>query len=274
MEIYVPASYYQQYDANYSLEYPGEGYGGWKKEPIPIDPGHTAIAIMHAWDNGDLPDAQPLYNVCEYIPRAKKILNGPIPEFLDWIRTSNVKHIHIGSFSEQGVEDLPGYRRTLALAGTEEATESVEPDDTLNKLRQLHTDKVLYGHNMNGVNACMKNRRFALDIADNEDVACTSWQLFCWCREHQISHLIYCGFAINACLMLSPCGMLDMIRRGVMCSILSDLTTGVENRESCRQELHKEYGLWAFSIWGGFVFESADLMRNLSNEEMKNKKLD
>ena len=31
------------------------------------------------------------------------------------------------------------------------------------------------------------------------------------------------------------------------------------NRESCREERHKAYGLWAFSLWGGFVFDQEDL---------------
>ena len=143
MEIFIPASYYQQYDADYSLEYPGEGYGGWKKESIPIDPEHTAFAIMHAWDNGALPEAQPIYNVCEYVPRAEKILRGPFPVFLEWVRNSRIKHIHIGSFSEQGVEQLPGYLRTFELAGAEDSLEKIESDESLLKLQTLHTDKVL-----------------------------------------------------------------------------------------------------------------------------------
>ena len=54
-----------------------------------------------------------------------------------------------------------------------------------------------------------------------------------------------------------------MSRRGVMCSVVRQLTTAVENRESCARERHKEYGLWAFSLWGGFVFEQEDLERGL-----------
>jgi len=46
-----------------------------------------------------------------------------------------------------------------------------------------------------------------------------------------------------------------------MCSIVRELTTAVENKESCRGEGHKEYGLWSFALWGGFVFEQADVER-------------
>ena len=103
--------------------------------------------------------------------------------------------------------------------------------------------------------------------ADQEDVACTSEQLFGLCREYGINHLIYTGFAVNACLTMSPCGMYDMMRYGCMCSIIRDLTTAVENRESCAQQTHKEYGLWAFSLWGGFVFDQSDIEQELLTEK-------
>ena len=47
MEKIVPAWYYQQFDADYNLEFPGS-YGGWKKADLPINPERTAI-LMHAW---------------------------------------------------------------------------------------------------------------------------------------------------------------------------------------------------------------------------------
>lgn len=46
--INVPAHYYQQFDADYSLDVPGEGYGGWKKAELEIALNHTAVVVMHA----------------------------------------------------------------------------------------------------------------------------------------------------------------------------------------------------------------------------------
>ena len=83
------------------------------------------------------------------------------------------------------------------------------------------------------------------------------------CKAKGINHLIYTGFCVNACLTMSPCGMYDMSRRGVICSVVRDLTTAVENRESARTESNKAYGLWAFSLWGGFVFDQADVENEL-----------
>ncbi|MDY3070673.1 MAG: hypothetical protein SOW68_00190, partial [Eubacteriales bacterium] len=63
---------------------------------------------------------------------------------------------------------------------------------------------------------------------------------------------------------MSPCGFFDMSRRGILCSIVRDLTTAVENRESCAAESHKEYGRWAYALWGGFVFDSGELSAALN----------
>ena len=60
--------------------------------------------------------------------------------------------------------------------------------------------------------------------------------------------------------MLSPCGCLDMTRRGLVCSIVGDLTTAVENKESCETQRNREYGLWQFAVQGGYVFLSDSLV--------------
>lgn len=45
----IIANYYQQFPADYSLEVPGEGYGGWKRAEIDLDIDGTALVVMHAW---------------------------------------------------------------------------------------------------------------------------------------------------------------------------------------------------------------------------------
>ena len=40
--VKLPASYYQQFDADYTRDVPAEGYGGWKSAEIELSPKHTA----------------------------------------------------------------------------------------------------------------------------------------------------------------------------------------------------------------------------------------
>lgn len=259
----VDAWTYRQHDADYTLPYPGEGYTGWTKRSIPIDPAHTAIVVMHAWDVGTLEQVPAQYKVCEYIPRSNEIMQDRFPAFLEKVRAAGFNLIHIGSRSEKSIELLPGYQRVNQKYGLGPVPETVASDPVLDELRRIRTDAA-YGDNLAGVNqARIQYRDFGIMPPDDEDVACTSHQLFELCKERGINHLIYTGFAVNACLTLSPCGWLDMTRHGILCSIIRELTTAVENKESCRGEQHKEYGLWSYAIWGGFVFDQIDIENQL-----------
>jgi len=258
MEKIIPAWVYRQYDADYTLEHPGQGYEGWKKINIPINPEHTAIVVMHAWDNGT-PETHPaLHRVCEYMSRGKQIIDEKFPDFLAKVRAKGFNIIHVGSLSEYSLEKLPGYIRTKELCPVKPFPH-VDVDETIVKLRQIHTQEAMYGHNTEEVNRLCSVRDFAIMPPDDEDVACTSEQLYTLCKKRGINHLIYTGFAVNMCLTASPCGIVDMGRYGMMRSVIRDLTTGVENKESCAEERHKEYGLWYYSILGGFVFEQKDV---------------
>ena len=92
----------------------------------------------------------------------------------------------------------------------------------------------------------------------------TANQLDALCREADVSHLIYAGFAVNWCLLMSPAGMLDMSRRGYLCSALRQAVTAVENRESARTEAHKEEALWRVSLAFGYVFAVDPLLAALA----------
>ena len=93
-----------------------------------------------------------------------------------------------------------------------------------------------------------------------EGIAENSQQLAALCREAGVNHLIYAGFAINWCLLLSPGGMAEMSQRGVMCSALRQAVTAVENRETARNELCKEIALWRVALAFGFVFDVEDFV--------------
>ena len=261
MKQNVEAWIYRQYDADLSLDFPGEGYTGWIRRPIPIQWEKTAVVVMHAWDVGTPEQVPAQYRVCEYVPRSTEIIQNHFPAFLEAVRESGVKLIHVGSRTETSLEALPGYRRTVEKYGIDpEPLPRVEPDESWKVLQEIRASEGFPGtHNEEGVDLSRQMRDFAILPREDEDVVATTHQMFSLCRDLGINHLIYTGFAVNACLTMSPCGMLDMSRRGVICSIVRDLTTAVENRESCRQQRHKAYGLWAFSLWGGFVFDQKEL---------------
>jgi hypothetical protein len=94
----------------------------------------------------------------------------------------------------------------------------------------------------------------------DEWIAESSWQLAAVCRHLGVDHLIYTGFAIDACLLCSPGGMTDMSRRGALCSVVRDAVTAVECKESAAAQQHKETGLWRVGTMLGLVFESQDLI--------------
>jgi hypothetical protein len=96
-----------------------------------------------------------------------------------------------------------------------------------------------------------------------EPIAENGRQLAAECQREGINHLIYAGFAINWCLLLSPGGMAEMSRYGLLCSAIRQAVTAVENRESARGELHKEEGLWRTSLSFGFVYNFQDIIAAL-----------
>jgi hypothetical protein len=104
----------------------------------------------------------------------------------------------------------------------------------------------------------------ARPLAD-EGIAATSNQLFALCQEAGVNHLVYAGFAINWCLLLSGGGMADMqIRRRLICSAFRQGVTAVENKETARRELLKEEGLWRVSANFGFVFDVDDFITDIN----------
>jgi hypothetical protein len=254
----LPAHFYQQFDADFSLDVPGEGYGGWQCEEIEISREHTAVVVMHAWDAGTREEFPGWHRAVEYIPRSYAIAETVFPKLLGAVRESGMKLFHVvggGAY----YKEYPGYKRAVAIAGPPPPPlEQITPDPVLERLRQFRADRVFVGkHNQEDVQRGIKQMTFlkqAMPQGD-EGIAENGHQLFALCKEAGINHLIYAGFAINWCLLLSPGGMADMSGRGVMCSAFRQAVTAVENKETARQELCKELGLWRVALAYGFVFD-------------------
>src|SRR5581483_280898 len=141
----LPADYYQQFDADFSRDVPGEGYGGWKRTEIEIAAEHTAVVVLHAWDCGTREQYPGTHRACEYIPRSYHICQTVFPPLLEAVRRSPLKLFHVVS-TDSYCRDHPGYQRTVRLAGPEpEPPPSIGTDPVTQRLRQFRSDHVFPG---------------------------------------------------------------------------------------------------------------------------------
>lgn len=272
--------YYQHHDADHSLDVPAEAFGGWKTGEVDIDLSHTALVVMHAWDPGTLETHSAWWRTVEYLPRAKKILEEEFPPLLTAVRNSPMKVFHVWSGREKSYKPLDIGHRSSSI---EHRASMPEASDTNNNavssrrsqdlprrglLSAWRQNHVFVGeHNIVEVNRCLDD----LDIAPQakphpgEGVAIDGDQLFALCQENGIDHLIYVGFAINWCLLMSPGGMVDMSRHGIICSTIPEAVTAVENKETAREEREKQQALWRVSLEFGFVFPNRELVAVVKN---------
>ncbi|MCX5659143.1 MAG: hypothetical protein NTW19_05395 [Planctomycetota bacterium] len=256
--------YYQQFDADLKLDVPGEGYGGWKTEQLTFDRDHTALVIMHAWDCGTPEQFPGWYRCVEYIPRATRISQTVFPPILKAARDTKFPVYHVVGGGDV-YKKMPGFQRAVGLSKPSLRPAGVKIDDPLmNKIGQWRGENVFVGkHNLDDVNRGFKDLQFLKEAVPQgeEGIAEDADQLTGLCQADGINHLIYIGFAINWCLLLSPGGMHDMTRRGVMCSAIRQAVTAVENKETARQEISKETGLWRVALAFGFVFDDSEFIR-------------
>jgi hypothetical protein len=261
--IRLPANYYQQFDADPARDVPGEGYGGWKRAEVELARAHTAVVVMHAWDCGTREQFPGWYRAVEYIPRANAICEHVFPTLLQAVREQGLRLFHVVGGGDY-YKRYPGYQRTRALAGAAPPPlEQIEADESLKRLRRFRSEHVFVGRKNEHDVKCGTAR---LDFTPQakpraeEPIAEDTHQLLALCRHSGVNHLIYAGFAINWCLLMSPGGMLDLSRHGVMCSALRQAVTAVENKETARRELCKELALWRVALAFGFVFDVDDFL--------------
>ena len=257
----IPTWYYQHHDADYGREVPEEGFGAWQKETLAISREHTAVVSMHAWDTGTYEQYPGWWRVVPYIPRANAILRDVYPGLLAAVRASDLPLFHVVGGGEY-YKELPGYGHALELAGPgPEPLPKVESDPTREALARFKSERGYpTARNQEDITRGVAKMDFAEPARplDGEPIAQNGHQLYALCKEAGVNHLIYCGFAINWCLLLSPGGMAEMQKYGLMCSALRQATCAVENHHSARGQLCKEYGLWRVALAYGFVFDVDD----------------
>jgi hypothetical protein len=265
--VRLNAHYYQQFDADPSRDVPGEGYAGWKQGEVELAPDHTALVVMHAWDCGGPEEFPGWRRAVEYYPRARQILAEVFPPLLRAVRASPLPVFHVVGGGRDYYSHLPGYRRALRLAGTgDETTTRVTPDPVFARLEKFRAANVFVGErNRPDVEAGFARLDFAPEAVPvgEEGVAENGAQLAALCRAHGVNHLIYVGFALNWCLLMSPGGMVDLRRHGCLCSTIREAVTAVENRETAREEREKQQALWRVALEFGFVFGLEDFVTAL-----------
>ncbi len=261
------AGYYQQFDADISRDVPGEAYGGWKRTEIEI--GQAALVVMHAWETGTAEQYPGWYRAVEYIPRAQQICREVFPPLLSAARNADFPILHVVGGGDY-YRNLPGYQRAVALAGKPPPVPTrVEPDAHLKALHKLRSESVFVGsHNAADVASGFAKLDFDTEALPQgeEGIAENADQLMALCTDLGVNHLVYIGFALNWCLLMSPGGMLDMSRRGFLCSTIREATTAVECRETAREERNKQEALWRTALAFGFIFDVSDFSAALRGE--------
>lgn len=261
--MHLPAQIYQQFDADSAHAVPAESFGGWRPTMVEIAPEHTALVVMHAWDCGHPHDFPGWHRAVEYHARAGRILAEVFPPLLAAVRRSPLPVFHVVGGGRDYYSHLPGYQRALQLAGPAPAITPVPPDEVYVRLQRLRAAQGSPGlHNRADIAAGLTRLDFAPAARPvrHEGVAANGAQLAALCRAHGVNHLIYTGFALNWCLLMSPGGMVDLARHGVMCSTIREAVTAVENRATARDEREKQQALWRVSLEFGFVFSLVDFL--------------
>ncbi|MCC7494630.1 MAG: hypothetical protein IT204_19890 [Fimbriimonadaceae bacterium] len=263
----VTTDYYQEFDADYTREVPAEGYGGWRQTVLELDPSKLAVVCMHAWDLGSLAEAPGHWRSVEYVPRSYAIAAQVFPPLFAAVRRSPVRLWHVVGGGVDYYSHLPGYQLARSLASPEPpAPERVPSDPVLQRLQQFRADQVWRGAANNAAASSERQRLDFLPAArpqGDEGVAENTAQLFALCRHYGVNHLLYCGFALDACLLLSPGGMHEISRHGVLCSAIREATLAVESKETARTEGAKAVALWRVAVSYGFVFGAAALQAAL-----------
>jgi nicotinamidase-related amidase len=271
--IDVPVWYYQHFGADYTLDVPAEGFGGWQKTVLPICPEHTALCVMHAWDTPSRELYPGIFSAVEYLPRADEIYKTRMPSILKAFRNANIRVIHIesGNYVNKyeaytGTQEIIGEQLAEARKAQQYAMPRPVRDpasDAMWKFRSVHVHPGT--DNEKDIADVQKVRDIHQSVKPlpGEYMVVDSDELQAVCTLHEINHLVYVGFAINCCLLMSPGGMIDMSRRGFLCSTVKEVTTAVENDFSARDELAKQLALWNTALFFLFVYEQSDLEKAL-----------
>jgi hypothetical protein len=182
------------------------------------------------------------------------------------VRRSPLRVFHVVGGGTDYFSHLPGHRWARELAGTSLPPTTAPADAAADRLRALRRREGFPGeHNQADIAAGFARLDFAAAARPQpeEGIAEDGAQLGALANRCGVSHLIYVGFALNWCLLMSPGGMVDLGRAGFLCSTIAEATTAVENRETAPDEREKQQALWRVALEFGFVFGLQDVVAAL-----------
>ncbi len=223
---------------------------GWNRTTLEFSRAHTALVVMHAWQPPPPGDFPGWVRAVPYLTRARHIIRQNFPPLLNAVRAAGLPVFHVTGNDPNPSFELP----------------AVPTDPTWESLRTFREQVVFPGaDNLADVQAGRLHRTIAPEAQplENETIAESSVALHAVCQRHQINHLIYIGFALNWCLLMSPAGMVEMKRYGYLCSTVAESTAAVESRESSVDQSEYHQALWRVAVEFGFVFHQADLITAL-----------
>lgn len=221
---------------------------GWQQHTLEFSAAHTAIVVMHAWAPPD-PDELPGWQrAVPYLREASEVLAQIFPPLLKAARDRGLPVFHVTGNTPAPEPDVP-------------------IDATWNALHNFRAAEVFPGAaNLADVKAGRTRRAIAPEAAalPHEHTAETSAELHDLCQTRGVNHLIYIGFALNWCLLMSPGGMVDMKRHGYLCSTVGEAVLAVENEVSTPHRIEYHQALWRVAVEFGFVFNHRDLISALT----------
>jgi len=237
-----PVSTYQQFTPTAA--------DGWRKEALTFSREHTAVVVMHATTPPPADAIAGWHRAVPYLAKASNVLREVFPALMRAVRNADLPVFHV-----PGMAAAPPHQ--------------VATDPTWETLQAYRADHVFPGAaNQNDVVAGRSQRELSGVAAPlpGEGVAETSAALHDLASARRINHLIYLGFALNWCLLMSPGGMVEMKRHGYLCSTVQDAVVTVEPSAQPDGDREMQSALWRVAVEFGFVFASPDLITALDSQ--------
>lgn len=235
-----PVSTYQQFTPAHD--------SGWRRQVLTFSRRHTALVVMHAIEPPSEEQFPGWFRAVPYLNRSREVLQEAFPPLLAAVRQAGLPVFHV-----PGLEPSP--------------VPSVPTDPTWRDLQAFRALNVFPGEpNLADVDAGWSARVIAANALPQpgEAIAESSADLHALASAHGINHLIYIGFALNWCLLMSPAGMVDMKRLGYLCSTVREGVATVEPGSLPHGDQEIQSALWRVAVEFGFIFSQADLVNALS----------
>ena len=268
--IEVPWHIYRHYPADFAAgTAAARGFIGWQSEVRELDLAHTALVLMHLPDAGLTPDTQfgpdaqrpDVLGTVEWVPRTVDMIENRLPGLVQAARAAGLQVVHVQP--NRNYQTGPCWERSVAEVGERPAADPEKLPDA--SLQAAHKREVFeLAARPEGSPEHEWGMPAVLMPQGDDLVAGESWDLHRLMAKRGITHLVYCGWAINWCLWFSPGGMCDMGRKGYLCSAVRGGCVAIENKVSAETEGNLEYAMWKTAVMFGYVFHLDELTAGLA----------